>query len=63
MVNKRSRELIDFEIRILGLTSSNNQVSLTTKKRSAQGMVPPRLEVTTVTWCLSIKGRKSTKSP
>jgi len=26
---------------ILGLTSSSNQVSLTTKKRDAQGMVPP----------------------
>jgi len=39
----RSKELIDFEIRILGLTSPHNhdQVFLTTKKCGAQRMVPP----------------------
>ena len=36
---------------ILGLTSPHNQVSLTTKEHSAQGMVPPQ------------SGRKGTKSP
>jgi len=37
--------------RILGLTSPNNQVSLTTKKRSAKGMVSPP------------KGRKGIRLP